>query len=759
MLTQSGQIQWISTRKTDGNEWKGFNKSFSIDKKIKKAVFRLQSDAICGVYINGEFITSGTGHYAERVTAHEITSRLNMGENTVRLMLGARYFPWGGEEAKNLRGFWYSNLAFELEIEYSDGTKAYLPSDSTWEADDGRQVIENMTVTDEEYKMQWLHCAVWDEVHEEHKIDDAVLNVVGEDFAEYSKKSLVPEYIRPVSIVETNMTRDELKIDGLDFEPLERAAGDKRYVTFDFGRLTIGFAWFELSVGAKMKIEQLVEYAETVDELNGDYMSRGVIKNMRSFVDVSPEDKTVMNLQRRGSRYYRIIFSDAAADIKLTDFAVRTCMYPVKKTGYFKSNDELLNKIWEVGKYTLHVNKQQEYESCPRQETKFFSGDGIITALVDYYAFGENGDLLDASLSIRGQNGCGGRVVDILSQRGVGLLDYPGWRIISIYNEYKYNKNLDFIKFHYEDCVKAAEWYISRLNKRGLIFTPQMFSSPFQVSLGGVALDYSGSPVRVGEKTYLNAVAYKTLLCMAEMSRILVDGRADEWEDAAERIKTGVNNYLWSDEKKAYVDAEYDYIPQDGNALAVLFGIADRERAKAALATVKETLWSEFGSALLSKPTHIAYAMGGGNTISPMMCTHEAEASFKLGDGERALDLIRRCWGSMLNKGATTFWEYAHNNAEGQWRARCHGWSSGCTYLLSAYVLGVTPCEYGWDKIVFDPICGDLTECVGVIPTNVGDIAVKISTVDDKKKYTIVLPKGIELQTKIAQSDLEVIRY
>ena len=138
MLAEGGKIQWISTRKTSGDEWKGFTKSFCVDKRIKRAVFRLQSDAICGVYINGEFITSGTGHYAERVTAHEITSRLNMGENTVRLMLGARYFPWGGEEAKYLRGFWYSNLAFELEIEYEDGSCAYLPTDDTWESDGGR---------------------------------------------------------------------------------------------------------------------------------------------------------------------------------------------------------------------------------------------------------------------------------------------------------------------------------------------------------------------------------------------------------------------------------------------------------------------------------------------------------------------------------------------------------------------------------------------------------------------------------------------
>ena len=130
-----------------------------------------------------------------------------------------------------------------------------------------------------------------------------------------------------------------------------------------------------------------------------------------------------------------------------------------------------------------------------------------------------------------------------------------------------------------------------------------------------------------------------------------------------------------------------------------------------------------------------------------------------MGDGERALDLIRRCWGSMLKKGATTFWEYAPNNEDGRWPARCHGWSSGCTYLLSAYVLGVAPYEYGWDKITFEPICGDLTDCVGVIPTDNGDIPVKIQTVGDRKRYTIALPTGMELETTVSKNDLEVIRY
>jgi hypothetical protein len=84
------------------------------------------------------------------------------------------------------------------------------------------------------------------------------------------------------------------------------------------------------------------------------------------------------------------------------------------------------------------------------------------------------------------------------------------------------------------------------------------------------------------------------------------------------------------------------------------------------------------------------------------MCLFEAEARFLHGDAEGALELIDCCWGSMIRKGAKTYWEFAPSD-ESQWVARNHGWSSGCTYVISAYVLGIIPSQYGWDKIKFDP--------------------------------------------------------
>ena len=69
------------------SEWCSYKKIFSLDKEIKNAVIRFEADGVCAVYVNGDFIISGTARYPERVYCHEITSRLKKGENTIEIII------------------------------------------------------------------------------------------------------------------------------------------------------------------------------------------------------------------------------------------------------------------------------------------------------------------------------------------------------------------------------------------------------------------------------------------------------------------------------------------------------------------------------------------------------------------------------------------------------------------------------------------------------------------------------------------------
>jgi len=200
-----------------------------------------------------------------------------------------------------------------------------------------------------------------------------------------------------------------------------------------------------------------------------------------------------------------------------------------------------------------------------------------------------------------------------------------------------------------------------------------------------------------------------------------------------------------------------EYIPQDGNALAVLYGLTEGKRTERVLETMKKQLWSPYGSSILSIEKRDTLV--DSKAISPMMCTHEAEARFLHGDADGGIELIRRCWGTMIQKGAETFWEYTYNNATSCWPHTCHGWSAGCSYLLSAYVLGVRPEHPGYEVVRFEPY-GGLKEFSGVVPTTKGLIAVQCRTVSGKKQYEIAIPKGMKLKKVLPeQSSLIVTEY
>ena len=137
----------------------------------------------------------------------------------------------------------------------------------------------------------------------------------------------------------------------------------------------------------------------------------------------------------------------------------------------------------------------------------------------------------------------------------------------------------------------------------------------------------------------------------------------------------------------------------------------------------------------------------------------EVEARFQKGDGEGAIELMRRFWGTMLKKGAGTFWEYAPNDGERGWLHRCHGWGGSCTYIIGACVLGVTPAKPGYEALRFKPYDG-LETYTGVVPTTKGLVAVKCTTISGKKRYELAIPKGVQLESELPKdATLNVTEY
>ena len=745
-------LNWIANKRVGGDEWITYTKKFHTDTNITSAVVRFECDCTCAVYINGIFAACGNGRTPERVNCHEVTSKLARGENEIKVVLGDAYYQGRGENITNLRGYRFSSFALELCIDGTDGSRILVPTDKTWMADiDGQSVpaMETMLVTEAEYNTMWSNATPWLEpkLHIE-PISEAVAEVAGEEYVTYASKEQ-EIYACPEAVLKTNMIENN----GI-YTP-DESCDEVPYIIYDFGRTVVGYTDLMYTSDSDTEAVLNFDFSESVADFDHDLKNQWtyVIQALVIKQKLSKSESSALNLRRRAFRLLKIEFAkDSKIDFK--GVRVQQCLFPATKHGWFSSSDDRLNRMWEIGKYTLQVNKHQEYESCPRNEMVFFTGDGYIDSLIDLYAFGDE-RLLNTSLSLNHSEACTGITHTSEFNKSRHQWDYYAWRIVCVYTHYKITGDREFAKRQFDLCEKALRWQINRMGKNKLIFQPQCFYSTYTYTLGQV--DWACSPARLGDKPYLNSLLYKSLTSMSEIAKDLCeDAKSIEWATLAEEVKTAINDNLWSEEKGAYMDAMDDYVSQDGNIIPIMFGVANKERATKALDTIKDRLWSPYGATILDQ--YIPHTRGGNTTISPLMCAYEAEARFLQGDADNALELIRRCWGTMMDKGARTFWEFSPNSADGHWDALCHAWSAGCTYLLSAYVLGIRMTEPDFTAIVFEPKPCDLENIKGVVPTSHGYIAASYNK--EAKLCRLAVPKNIKTECKLPEGiELEIIKY
>ena len=739
------EISHIGNVKREGDEWNTLTKSFSVSSLPSFAAIRFDSRGVCAAYINGEYIAANTGRYSNRITYAEFTSQVRIGENEIKLVLGGHYYQTSNETISTRRGARFSSVAAEVEMISGDNRQTFSTNED-WlcESDLGKSTPQCFSlITKAEYERFWLSAALWRE--ESEPVIPAEIADLIEGYKDYA---LTPKqrYAYPTEILSTNMEQTD---DGL--VSLENSSN----VLYRFDKIYCGYAEIDYEAEEDGEAEFRFDYTSYPEDI--DFTSPYANVCAKRLVVKKPIKKgrhTISLIRRRAPAPHMMLLFNTK--VKLYSARVRLDMLNHSQQGYFHCSEPLFNEMWEIGKYTHHICKHQAYESCPKNEMKYFSGDGILAALIDAYTFGDD-DATISSLSYTEITSNLGLIRDPLL-RNVGLSEYPAWRIVHAYNHYRYYNDVYFVKQHFDELAVNIDWMIDKLNSRSLFYQFPVFGGAFLIDSSST--DFSQHPDRLGEKPLVNAMIYKSLLCMAELADVVGDRRSEEWRAIAAKVKDAINTYLWSEEKQAYFEPfNSHYIPQDGNALCLLFGIAEGDRAKAVMNTLKEKLWTPYGATVISEPDRHQY--GGNDVVSPLMNTYEAEARFLSGDLDGALDLMRRCWGSMMKKGAKTFWEYANANEDGKpkYFTNCHAWSAGCTYLLSAYVLGVRPLTPGYETLLFAPSAA-FDSFEGVIPTVKGLVGVRCESFAGKRKFTLVLPKNTQYEAKLPEgADLAVVEY
>lgn len=426
---------------------------------------------------------------------------------------------------------------------------------------------------------------------------------------------------------------------------------------------------------------------------------------------------------------------------------------PSLMAGRFLSSDDLLNRIWWAGAYTLNLNQLTPGTLTAdggvdrlhlildgaKRDRAVWSGDHLISDLTDFYVSDPVYARDSLSLFLTHPASSAQNLLP-----AAGVMSLPGplpgactpnptlnvcvtWSasysiavIPALYNYYLYTGDLAFVRAHWAAVVRQMRWDATQVDRNGL----------FAVSSGDADDWNLESPT--GEVTYVNAMYALALDRAARLATAVGDpGEASQWSGAASAIRNAVNRILW-DPKTGVYDASNTLrgpVVQDANVLAIPSGIADGSRARSILAVLARTLATPYGPDVAT-----ANATGYVRDISPYMGSFNVLADFGAGETAAALALIRREWGFMVSHDpGGVEWERIEPNGIPAGTSgpllvadsSAHAWSTGPTAALSQYILGVAPATPGYATWTIAPLPADVRWAQGTVPTPHGPIGVR----------------------------------
>ena len=536
-----------------------------------------------------------------------------------------------------------------------------------------------------------------------------------------SSKTLMP--IRVVTSVNTECA-ENLLIE----KPLQAGFSDKNsavikkggYVLLDFGmEICGGIGMVVYTTGKAPDYAKCrVVFGESVMEaLSSIGYKNATNSHAVRDLELSVGGKSLLRYGFTGFRFVKIEAVDT--DITINVVKAELDIKDIEYKGSFECNDELLNKIWSTGAYTVHLNMHDYVWDGIKRDRLVWIGDlnpeiATIKAVFGYDESVPNS--LDFAKS------------EFPPTSWINTFpSYSMWWIINHYEWYMQNGNLEYLK-EQTDYIsvlidEAVLWIKSEQKETAKIFVDWSSRADTDIALIGVY-----------------AVMYKAFNIAKEI--FLICGKHTEIEKC---------------EKAANLIKQMNLLPPDQKQIAGICGysgLSDCSRVNREILAVNplEGLSTFFGY-------YVLLTRGAA------------------GDINGALEVIRKYWGAMLDMGATTFWEDFDLSwvkgatpidqivPEGgidihgdfgkfcykQFRhSLCHGWAGGPTAFLSRYVLGVEILEAGCRRVKINPQIGDLEWVKGSYPTPYGNIEICHKKVNGKIETKVSAPKEItvEVETK-----------
>lgn len=507
----------------------------------------------------------------------------------------------------------------------------------------------------------------------------------------------------------------------LEREEIRPAAKEKTpmgCILYDFGKETFGYLKFK-NVKGKGVIH--IYYGESREEAQDKDHCETLDR-----ITINEEDKRP-EIAVEDSKAFRFVYIETEGDVSFDELSMDYEYAPQNKdiSGSFCCSDELLNKIWDIGAYTMDLTTREFFVDGIKRDRWTWSGDAIQSYLMNYYLRFDNACVRRTIRQLRGK--------DPVTAHINTIMDYTFYWFKSVYDYYIYTGDMDFVREIYPRMQTMMQYVLSRTDAEGMAEgKPDDW----------IFVDWVDFPMhKRGTLCFEQILFCKSLETMKLCASILRDNPLDnppqgsittreysadakKYAELSETLYNKLKTIFWDGEHQAFMHAIEDgemnrQITKFPNMFAIIYDYLSYEE--------KQTVMK---SVMLNPEIE--------DITTPYMRFYELEALCLMGMQAQVLEEIRSYWGGMINEGATSFWEKYNPQDRGiqhlamygrpYGKSLCHAWGASPVYLLGKYYLGVKPTAPGYAEYEIRPVLGGLEWMKGDVPTPFGKIHIEMNS-------------------------------
>jgi hypothetical protein len=435
--------------------------------------------------------------------------------------------------------------------------------------------------------------------------------------------------------------------------------------------------------------------------------------------------------------------------VTIADFRLIERLYPFKRVGSFRSNDEFLNKLWEMCARSCEVLSEDSYVDCADRERVEWTDNTPPAFEITRTAM--------AASSLDGKMVYGDpRLLGAMIRRVALTLQPDGWvKAHTCSDRYDIHAKMEdrtcdwveeerlycdatgdtsILRETWPAIVSQMDYFLDRRTPRGLVR----------------ARDWVvwGNPTGyvIGEGTTLNAFVQRALVDASYLGKLIGDDRAAaKFGDAARTLAKAINTVLWNESTGSYSAGYFDD-SEIAETQATSHRLSLPLKDHLAPATLHAEVFAlDRAIVPLDRRARVEAALltlqRGYTNPAIMVYYYSIKQMYRIDRpdlDDEVLNLFRTRWAAMVDSPLQCSWE----SFDGGSKAHTYGMYPG--YFLTAYVLGIRNDSPAASRtIVIEPHLGDLISAEGVAVTEFGPVPISWKREGSTLNFSFEVPAGV----------------